>query len=691
MDLSIIIVTYNSLDVIGKCLSSLEEYPPSCDHEIIVIDNAGTDGTSELVRNEFKGVRQEVNSENKGYSRGVNQGISLSRGRMFLIINPDIIVGEGSIDGLFDFMENNPDAGMVGSKLLGSDGLLQYSCRSFYTIKALFMRRTFFGKLFPRAKALREHLLIDYDHQKTRRVDWILGACMMVRAEAIENAGVMDERFFLYFEDVDWCYRMKQHGWNVYYLPQSVMTHFYKRSSARSIFNKPFLMHLLSLLSYYEKWNRVSHFFKKHRSVLKTLAFVFIDFLAINASFLLAYWLRGLSDSFFAYGLYPLSWYRYFIPFYNLIFFFSFLFGRLYRIRRETDFVEEFGKITRVILIGLALLMTSTYLLRIRIYSRAVILGQGALSVFLVFSFRRLVRAVHRFFVKAGFDHKRVVLAGNKEETKNFLAALSSSPGFGIDIVGHINNEEGSLGRSNDIENIIERFKIQEIFIFPSFQSMGEILPVIVGSEYSSVQVRIVSPLARFLGSGVRVDRIGNNYLFSIEKSPLFQLKKWAIRTMDIMFSFILLPFSITLSLILRLYGMITGHISFYKEKRYTAGKREMLWPRIVFESGREVGDIFKVELYFLILTGRLSFVGLPVLLTEKELTTFGGAENRFRPGITGRWRISRLDHTVSSVRDEVVELRKQSLTNYLLIIFKSAFVWFSGRYPDWFYSEDGK
>ena len=116
-----------------------------------------------------------------------------------------------------------------------------------------------------------------------------------------------------------------------------------------------------------------------------------------------------------------------------------------------------------------------------------------------------------------------------------------------------------------------------------------------------------------------------------------------------------------------------------------------MLWPRIVFESGREGGDIFKPELYFLILIGRLSFVGMPVLLSEEELTRFSGVGNRSRSGITGRWRISQLDHTVSSVRDEVVELRKQSLTNYILLILKSAFVWFSGYYPDWFYSEDGK
>ena len=688
MDLSIIIVTYNSTSVIGKCLSSLEKYPPSCNYEVIVIDNESTDGTSELVSREFNNVRLKVNNENKGYSKGVNQGISLSNGRMFLVLNPDIIIGENSIDRLYNFMRDNPDAGMAGSKLLGSDGSLQYSCRSFYTIGALFLRRTFFGKLFPKAKALRKHLLMDYDHLKTRSVDWILGACMMVRAEAIEKAGLMDERFFLYFEDVDWCYRMKQHGWNVYYIPQSIMTHCYMRSSAGSIFNKPFLIHLLSLMRYYEKWNCVTYFFKRHRTTLKSLGFVFIDLLAINGSFFLAYLLRGLTDSFFPYGLYPLSWYRYFIPFYNLIFFFSFLFGRLYRIRRETGAVEEFNKILKVILVGLTILMTSTYLLRIRIYSRAVILGQGAISVFLVFAFRSIVRIVHRWFVKAGFDRKRICLVANSEETESFLASIFSFPELGLDVVGTISDEKNSLGTIDDIESIIDRFKIQEIFVFPSFQSVEKMLSVIVGPD-STIQIRIVSPLARFLSSGVRVDRVGNSYLFSVEKGSVFQMKKWIIRILDIMFSLIILPFSIVLSLFLRLYGKKMGRISFYREKRYAMDKREISWPRIVFQSGREGGDIFKPRLYFLVLINKLSFIGSPVFLSKRDLMQFGRMGNSLRSGITGNWRISRQDYDVSSIRDEIVELQKQSLTNYILLIFKSAVVWISGSYPEWFYRED--
>ncbi|MDZ7859651.1 MAG: glycosyltransferase [Candidatus Krumholzibacteriota bacterium] len=691
MDLSIVIVTYNSKNVIGKCISSLKEYSPSCNYEIIVIDNASKDGTPEFVSSEFNNVRVEANSRNKGYSGGVNQGVSLSKGRMVLILNPDIVVREKSIDRLFDFMEKTPDAAMVGSKLLNSDGSLQYSCRSFYTIKALFLRRTFLGKLFPRAKSLRRHLMLDYDHQKTRRVDWILGACMMVRAEVIEKIGMMDERFFLYFEDVDWCYRIKQFGWNVYYLPRSVMTHLYMRSSSRSMFRKPFLIHLLSLLKYYDKWNVVFYFFKRHRAMLKSLTFVIVDILAINASFFLAYWLRAIADSFFAHGLYPLSWYYYFIYFYNIIFFFSFLFGKLYSIRRETSSIEEFSRIIKAVLVSLTVIMTSTYLLRIRIYSRVIILGQGVFGIIIVFTFRKLIRTVHRLFVEAGFDRKRVGLVAKREETETFLESVSSSPELGLDIAGHINYEENSLGTPDEIVEIIDRFKIHEIFIFPSFENTDIMFTLVSSNKFSTIQIRIVSPIARFLSDRVRVDNIGGDYLFSVEKGSAFQLRKWIIRVFDISLSSLLLPISTVLSLLLKLYGKCRVNISFYSERRFAGGKRRILWPRIVFESGREASDIFKPGLYFSVLKGKLSFVGAPALLAEDSITHFCSEGAYYKPGITGRWRISPTGNFPALIEEEIVALQKQSLTNYILLIFKSFLVSLSGTYPEWFYIEDGE
>jgi GT2 family glycosyltransferase len=163
------------------------------------------------------------------------------------------VVRRGAVQKLVDFMERTPDAGIVGPRLLFHDGTVQLSCRRFYTFRVLLLRRTPLGKLFPKARAVREHLMQDFDHATTRRVDWLIGAAMLVRREAVDSVGMMDERFFLYFEDVDWCYRMAQKGLHVYYLADAVVEHGYQRESAQAVLNRSFVAHLVSLFRYYEK------------------------------------------------------------------------------------------------------------------------------------------------------------------------------------------------------------------------------------------------------------------------------------------------------------------------------------------------------------------------------------------------------------------------------------------------------
>ena len=206
MELSIVIVTYNSRDPVASCLESLERHPPSVSFETIVVDNASSDGTAQFIRSRFPRIAVIGNETNRGYSKGVNQGARAASGRYVLVLNPDIMVEDGSIDRLVEFMDAHPRAGIAGARLLWPDGRVQPSCRAFYTIRALLLRRTFLGRLFPRAAALREHLMADFDHLAARRVDWVIGACMIARREAFEAVGPMDERFFLYFEDTDWCY-----------------------------------------------------------------------------------------------------------------------------------------------------------------------------------------------------------------------------------------------------------------------------------------------------------------------------------------------------------------------------------------------------------------------------------------------------------------------------------------------------
>lgn len=687
MDLSIIIVTHNSRVPVERCLESLDRHPPRCSVETIIVDNASCDGTTEMIARRFPRVRLVANPDNRGYSRGVNQGIRLAAGAGFLVLNPDIVMREGSIDRLVEFMARTPDAGIMGAKLVYPDGTLQYSCRSFYTVSALILRRTFLGKLFPRARALREHLMLGYDHATPRAVDWIIGACMLVRREALEKVGAMDERFFLYFEDIDWCYRMKNQGWSVYYVPDAVMVHTYQRASAKSMLHKPFLIHLLSLLRYYEKWNRLFYSARRHRGALKTTVLLVADLVALNLSFFAGYYARALLQPLFVHSLYPVSWYGYLILFYNIIFLVIFLFGGLYRIHRETPRAEELMRVTRSVILGFVILLAATYISRVRIYSRAVLIGQALLALFTVSFLRLAVRQAHRELVKARFDLRRVLLVGAREEALRLTEELSGNPELGIDVVGYVDGGADSLGSLENIPEIAERFKVQEVLVCESHEKNPALAPFLSFSRGRMIEVKVVSSLARFLGAGVRVESLAGIPVFSLQRRTLVQLERALKRAGDVAAGLVWLPIASFGSLACRMYGTMGGKTRFWNETRAGRGCAPLSWPRAAVGSGRELGDVVKPQLCLALISGRLSLVGPPPLYPTQ--TAGMSAElSAERPGITGAWRLDRGGQLDRSLEDEAFRIGSWSIWGDLIIVVESLGIFCSGFYPAWFRSE---
>jgi len=231
-DISIIVVNYNTRDLLEECLTSLFSNHPACGFEVFVVDNHSRDGSRALLERRFPQCTLIGNRKNLGFARAANQAYRINKGKYCLIMNPDLRVLPGSIQRLWDFMESHPDVGIVFPKLYNPDGSLQYSCRTFHTIGTIFLRRTPLGRLFSNSKILRDHLMMDWDHNTIREVDWALGGCMMVRREAIPGSQLFDERFFLYFEEVDLCYRIKKTPWKVVYNPEAAMIHHHLRESA---------------------------------------------------------------------------------------------------------------------------------------------------------------------------------------------------------------------------------------------------------------------------------------------------------------------------------------------------------------------------------------------------------------------------------------------------------------------------
>jgi GT2 family glycosyltransferase len=221
--------------------------------EIVVVDNASADGSADAVRALFPEVSVVANRTNLGFGQAANQGFRKSSGEYVLLLNPDVTAAPGSLERMLRFMEEHRDVGLLLPKLLNADGTVQSSCRTFYTFPVLLLRRTPLGAIFRNARSVRVHLMADWDHSQVREVDWGLGAAMLVRRSAVSQGAPFDERFFIYFEDVDLCLRLKQSGWKVVYFPEAPMFHHHLRQSAGDWWNRARFEHLKSLIKFIYK------------------------------------------------------------------------------------------------------------------------------------------------------------------------------------------------------------------------------------------------------------------------------------------------------------------------------------------------------------------------------------------------------------------------------------------------------
>jgi len=234
LEVSITICSWNTIDDLRACLKSLEDVRDEARFEVIVVDNNSEDGSPDMVEREFSWVRLERMFENLGFTGGHNHAIPLRRAPHVLPLNSDTVVHPGAIRGLLDYLYEHPEAGIVAPKLLNPDGTLQYSCRRFPNPMAALFRNTPLGKLFPNNRFTRDYLMKDWAHDQPREVDWVSGAAFLVRDRVIQEVGAFDPEYFMFCEDVDWCFRVWKHGLKVVYLPIYEITHAIGRSTDKA-------------------------------------------------------------------------------------------------------------------------------------------------------------------------------------------------------------------------------------------------------------------------------------------------------------------------------------------------------------------------------------------------------------------------------------------------------------------------
>lgn len=230
-EVSVVVVNWNTQDILRECLRSIYERCGEIDLEVIVIDNASTDGSVEMVKKDFPQVTLIENSQNRGFAAANNQGIAISKGRYVLLLNSDTVVLDNAIAKTVAFADSRPKAAIVGCRVLNPDRTLQPTCFMFPSILNMLLSSTYLYKLFPKSKFFGREQMTYWDRNDIREVDVVTGCFMLIRQKAIQQVGTMDEQFFMYGEETDWCYRFKQAGWKVMFTPICDIIHLGGQSS----------------------------------------------------------------------------------------------------------------------------------------------------------------------------------------------------------------------------------------------------------------------------------------------------------------------------------------------------------------------------------------------------------------------------------------------------------------------------
>jgi len=268
MDASIIIVNWNTKKLLLGCLKSVYDTTTGLNIEVLVVANGSNDGSADEVKEDFPQAKLIQNAENKGFAKANNQAFSISSGRYLLLLNSDALLTDGALKGLVNFMDETPEASIAACQYLNHDGGKQNSFDNFPTLATELLNKTLLKTLFPKKYPSKKK-----EYHEPMEVDSVIGACTIVRREAIRQVGMLDEDYFFFMEETDWCFRMHKAGWKVYHLPEIKVYHLQGQSKEKN-----------PSKAWIEYYRSSYTFFKKHRSVSSyyTLRILRVGKLIIN-------------------------------------------------------------------------------------------------------------------------------------------------------------------------------------------------------------------------------------------------------------------------------------------------------------------------------------------------------------------------------------------------------------------------
>jgi GT2 family glycosyltransferase len=253
-DVSIIVVNWNTRDVLRGCLESVYTQTKDITFEVVVVDNASSDGSAEMVKKEFPLALLIENTKNRGFAAANNQGMRIAKGHYVLLLNPDTIVLEGAIQKTVAYADHRPEIGVVGCQVWENDTTLQLTCFRFPSVGNLILQKSGLCRLFPRSGVVGREKMAGWNRDTECEVEVVSGMFMLVRQEAIDQVGVMDEDYFIYAEETDWCFRFKRAGWKCVFTPIARIIHLDGGSkSTEQISVRMFVQQQKSLLIFFKK------------------------------------------------------------------------------------------------------------------------------------------------------------------------------------------------------------------------------------------------------------------------------------------------------------------------------------------------------------------------------------------------------------------------------------------------------
>ena len=642
---SIIIVSFNVRSYLVSAIDSILKSNYS-NYEIIVVDNNSYDNTVDIVSDKYPNVNIISNDENVGFGKAVNQGAKIASGDYFLILNPDTIIEEDMINDLIEYIESNKNIGMVGPKILNSDGSLQLSCkRSFPTIKTALPKIFGLDKLFPKSKWMGRYNLTYLDPDDNHIVDAISGSCMLIKESVFRKINGFDERFFMFGEDIDICLRVWKENYQIHYYPKTKIIHYKGKSvktapydSKRAFYHAMDLYvdkHYSSTLGVLSKFFihlgiRLNKFLSTLSDKKSMIISLILDSIFITGAFVFAIDFRfgNFTPILSSQGFVPFIYVALWVSVYAML--------NLY-----SRYILSYSRAFIGTVLGFLVAVLFTYFFNQFAYSRLVIITAFAIITFLIPGWRVFTRyLISRGYLgvisqsKSLLFSRKTIIAGSDEEGIRIAENILKRFDTGLDIIGYVDkrypkSEEKLpipfIGIFKEIRQLINTHKVNEVIFSSSALKNKEILDFMDSTRDLRLTYRMVPNEQDILLGKSNIEDIGGIPFINIEYNIFHKLHRFSKRIFDIIIS----VFVIILFAPLIIWFFILGKaikIDFWGENAEIISSR-------IFDT--KIKFLKDIPLLFNVLLGKISLVGSSLIDTKNP-----NPHILCKPGITGLDRI---------------------------------------------------